>query len=597
MFFLLLGFTVQGSAQRSKSKKKSSQQKTSSKKKSVGTKKKKKTKQVAVKKRSNNVAASRINKQLDAEEQAAQIYKEGLMDTTGNRVVVITSAFKPSLQNAAKINFSAASAVVDSAKIPLNYKVPSSNLFFSYQPISIQPLALPTDSGWIWQNSHQVKVGAGNFSSVFAEGKFAFGDGKKSITNIEANFLTSKSRVFAQQYSKFGLDVKSILNTAQNLEWTTHAFFNSITQFRYGFNPASLIFTKDQLQQTYNTVALELGLKNTISNDAGVNYHPQLSYYRFTDNTGGSENNLILKAPLEKSLSNIISLQLGLTADIATAIFATTKLTNNLFFINPALVFTTPNLTLNIGVQPSWDNNAYSMQPDISAEAQLKNSRLKLQAGWVGYFNKNTYRSLAGYNPWIGSLNQLANTRIREQYIGLKGIAGNHIAYNARVSFMKMNNQPLFINDGVDGKTFITLFEPDMDALKIHGELSYSVQETFSLMGAVTATQFNNLSAGNQAWGLIPFEITGSALWKPLKDVQVNATIFYKEGSLYRINPTQSGRLLPAVDMNLGGSFSLKKNLNLWLQMNNLFNNMYQRWNQYPVFGFNVMAGVVYSFK
>ncbi|KAF0238447.1 MAG: hypothetical protein FD183_1487, partial [Chitinophagaceae bacterium] len=350
-----------------------------------------------------------------------------------NRVVVITSAFKPSLQNAAKINFSAASAVVDSAKIPLNYKVPSSNLFFSYQPISIQPLALPTDSGWIWQNSHQVKVGAGNFSSVFAEGKFAFGDGKKSITNIEANFLTSKSRVFAQQYSKFGLDVKSILNTAQNLEWTTHAFFNSITQFRYGFNPASLIFTKDQLQQTYNTVALELGLKNTISNDAGVNYHPQLSYYRFTDNSDGSENNLILKAPLEKSLSKIISLKLGLTADIATANFASTKLTNNLFFINPALVFTTPNLTLNIGVQPSWDNNAYSMQPDISAEAQLKNSRLKLQAGWVGYFNKNTYRSLAGYNPWIGSLSQLANTRIREQYIGLKGIAGNHIAYNARV--------------------------------------------------------------------------------------------------------------------------------------------------------------------
>ncbi|MDP1843487.1 MAG: hypothetical protein Q8K64_08715, partial [Sediminibacterium sp.] len=56
MFFLLLGFTVQGSAQRSKSKKKTSHQKTSSKKKTVGTKNKKKTKQVAVKKRSNNVA-------------------------------------------------------------------------------------------------------------------------------------------------------------------------------------------------------------------------------------------------------------------------------------------------------------------------------------------------------------------------------------------------------------------------------------------------------------------------------------------------------------------------------------------------------------
>jgi hypothetical protein len=31
--------------------------------------------------------------------------------------------------------------------------------------------------------------------------------------------------------------------------------------------------------------------------------------------------------------------------------------------------------------------------------------------------------------------------------------------------------------------------------------------------------------------------------------------------------------------------------------MNNLLNNTYQRWNQYNVLGFNVLGGVVYSFK
>ncbi|MFX8891554.1 hypothetical protein ABTN09_21360, partial [Acinetobacter baumannii] len=74
-------------------------------------------------------------------------------------------------------------------------------------------------------------------------------------------YITAKSDVFAQQYSKFGLDVKSIINTDNNLEWTTEAFFNSATQFRYGVTGgASSGFTKDQLKQIYNTLGLEFGL-------------------------------------------------------------------------------------------------------------------------------------------------------------------------------------------------------------------------------------------------------------------------------------------------------------------------------------------------
>ena len=528
---------------------------------------------------------------------SSKISNEGLSDTTDSRTVVITSEFKPSLQYAAKINFAAATAVLDTSRISLSYKVPSSNLFFNYQPIAIQPLAMPTDSGWIWENSHRVKIGAGNFNTVFAEGRFAFGDGKKSITTIQADFITSKGNEFAQQFSKVGLDVQSIINTTEQLEWTSHAFFNTITQYRYGFKPSTLVFTKDQLQQTYNTIALELGLKNKVKSAAGIDYHPQMSYYRFTDNYSGSENNLILKAPFEKSLGSILSLKLGVTADIASANFPAVKLTNNLFHINPSVLFTTPNLKLNIGIQPSWDNGAYSMQPDIWAEAGLPNTRLKMEAGWVGYFTKNSYRTLVAFNPWIGGLNSLTNTRIREQYVGIKGTAGNHLSFNGRVSFLKMNGQPLFLNDALDGKSFNTVFEPEMNTFRIHGELNYTVQENFSLMASTTISHYSGFALNTNSWGLIPFEITSGALWKPLKDLQLKADLFYRDGSMARNLLMESIKLPSSVDLSLGAEFSVKKQLNVWLQMNNLFNNTYQRWNQYPVFGFNVMAGVVYSFK
>ena len=518
------------------------------------------------------------------------------IDTIGYRTVVITSNFKPSLQNAAKINFTAASSVADTTKIPLSYKVPSSNLFFSYEPIAIQPLGMPADSGLTWTNQRQIKLGAGNLSTFFGEGRFSFGDGKKSITTIQADFISSKSHLFAQQFSKLNLDVISINNTLKNIEWTSHAYFNSVTQYKYGFKPNSLTFTKDQLKQLFNTVTLQVGAKNSTTNEAGVNYHPQLSYYRFTDNNSGAENNLILQLPIEKVFSKIMSFKLTFNADIANTKLPTTTINNNLFLFNPAVVFSTPNFMLNIGLRPSWDNNNYTMLPNLTAEGKLSNSPLTLQVGWDGDFQKNSYRSLIAYNPWIGPFSTILNTQINQQFIGVKGSYGNHISYNAKIAFQQLKNQPLFLNDALDGKSFNIIYESIMNALKIQGEFGYIVQDNLSLLAAANFTQFNAFSVNNYAWGLVPVEITGSAMWKPLKDLQVKADLFYLGGSMYKTGSIPPSRLSPGLDLNIGGEFYVQKNGRIWLQMNNLFNNTYQRWNQYPVFGFNVMAGVVYSF-
>ena len=39
-----------------------------------------------------------------------------------------------------------------------------------------------------------------------------------------------------------------------------------------------------------------------------------------------------------------------------------------------------------------------------------------------------------------------------------------------------------------------------------------------------------------------------------------------------------------------------EKDLDIWAQFNNILNKEYQRWNQYPVYGFNFVGGIRYSF-
>ena len=63
------------------------------------------------------------------------------------------------------------------------------------------------------------------------------------------------------------------------------------------------------------------------------------------------------------------------------------------------------------------------------------------------------------------------------------------------------------------------------------------------------------------------------------------------------INNLQTKKGNAVADLNLGTEFTVMPKLNLWLQMNNLLNTSYQRWNQYSVLGFTILGGVVYSFR
>ena len=140
------------------------------------------------------------------------------------------------------------------------------------------------------------------------------------------------------------------------------------------------------------------------------------------------------------------------------------------------------------------------------------------------------------------------------------------------------------------------VYEPSLHDIRIHGEVGYTVAEQFSFLAGASFNQYSNLSVNEKAWGLLPIEITGAMRYQVLKDLLLKADAFFWDGPRYHSKIVSSGKLDPAFDLNAGAEFSILPQFNVWLQFNNIFNNKYQRWNQYPVLGFNMLAGVVYSF-
>ena len=274
---------------------------------------------------------------------------------------------------------------------------------------------------------------------------------------------------------------------------------------------------------------------------------------------------------------------------------------NNLYYVHPAFQLTTPNVKLHIGIQPTWDNGSFAALPALTIEAKLTDMSWLVEAGWNGNFQKNTFRSLAAINPWINSssnfLSSLANTKIIEQYLGIKSGSGSHFTYEAKFLFLKFNNQALFINNTTDGKSFTAVFEPQMQAVRLHAEAGYTVGESLSFLASTSYTSYTSLQQNQKAWGLLPFEMTGTMKWKLRKDLLIKADAFLWDGSAYIDKSGNAAKSDPVADINLGAEFTIVPRLNIWLQMNNMLNTTYQRWNHYPVLGFNVLGGVVYSFR
>lgn len=520
--------------------------------------------------------------------------KRVTLDTTKPTTVVVTSSFKPTLKPAAKINFSAATPAADTSKPTLFYTIPSQNLFFTYQPTPLQPLALSADTAFTWNNHNYVKAGYGNFTTPFLRLGLSFGDGQKSVVNVHAKHVSSKGQLPFQQFSKTNVTGLGIFNVNNKTEWTAKAHLDLSNQYLYGFEPDTLKLSKDSLKQNFNSFGARIGLRNKNAN-ADFTYNPSVGLEIFNDNRSGNETDFSFALPASKMFGKVFGLTVGLYGDITSLKTPKATYDNNLYYLTPTFLFKTPNLKINAGFTPSWDNSVFNLLPNFSAEAKIKDERFAVEAGWVGYFHRNTYRNLATFNPFIVQPTFSNNTRIKEIYGGFKGSAGNHFTYNGRVSLLDYNNVALFINDTLLGNTFNVLMEPSMKSLRIHGEVGYTVQEKFSLLAGVTFNGYGNQQLYNRAYGLLPLELTGSLRWNVLKELTVTSDIFFWNGAQYKTR-TEEARQKAAIDMNLGLELGITQRFKGWLQFNNVFNNDYQRWNQYRVLGFNVLAGVVYSF-
>ena len=522
-------------------------------------------------------------------------------DSTKKQTIDITSTYKPVLRNAVKVNFSASNLTADTTKIVGPYSIPAQNLFYTYQPVSLKPLALAQDSALAMGLRNYIKAGFGNFSTPYVSAGFSFGDGKTTLANLYADYVSSKGNIKNQDHSLLNIKGSGSYFTARNEVYGGVAIKQE-DNYLYGYDHLTHNYAKADVLQRFQDVSIRGGIRNKDKNETGINYNPNVEISVFSNQNKLTESSLVIDAPVEKTFDDVFSVKVAAKADITTYttkgfIPNNIKINNYIFQLSPELIYAKEFLTIHGGVSPAWDNGKLSVLPNIYGEVQIKDKSFMVQAGLVGRFIKNSYRNLSAVNPYLGTITRQQNTRETELYGGIKTSVGKHFNFSAKAGIINYNNLPFYINDTAsDYKSFRVVNESKVTDLRIHADMSFISQDKFTINGGLTFNGYTGMQDNAKAWGTIPLEITASMRWWAFKQVMLKSDFKAFTGGPYLLKNNVQKTLSGAADLSAGIEFAINKNFSAWLDVNNIFNNKYERWHNYQVYGLNVLGGVIYKF-
>ena len=521
-------------------------------------------------------------------------------DTT-KQSINITSSYKPVLRNAVKINFSGSQLMADTSTTVKAYNIPAQNLFYAYQPVTLKPLALQQDTIAELGGRNYIKAGFGNYTTPFVKAGLGFGNGKSYLVNFYGSFISSKGKIKHQDYAQFDAKATGSVFTKSN-EIYGSASMGRQDYLLYGYDHNVYDYKKSDVKQQLQDITIRAGIRNTNVTDYRISYNPSVEFNVFTNIGKLNETTFIIDAPVEKKIGESFSIKLAARADL-TNYFTKGFIPDNYNFnntvvqVSPAIVYNSGLVKIHAGITPTWSNSKFEFLPNVYAEVQLKEKIFMIQAGWIGKYNKNTYRNLSAINPYLATLISQTNTKETEFYGGIKASLGNHFNFSAKAGLVRYNDLPFFINDtATDGKAFVLSYEPTVNNFRVHGDLSYIVQNKFTATAAVTFNGYTGMNVNARAWNTVPVEINGSVRWWLSKQALIKADFYMFGGGNYLEKGNNGYNFKPGADLGIGAEFRINKQFTAWIDVNNILNNKYERWHRYEVYGLNLLGGIRFDF-
>ncbi len=584
-------------------------------------KKKAKTTISAKKKKKSNKKSSTRKKQVIKKRPSVTIYKvtdtispltpitslpfkKSTIDSIPEKVVTIISAFKPQLKNVAKIGFLNATALVDTNSVLLSYQVPSQNLSFQYQPIALVPRAIKIDSVNAIKKSANVKIGVGNYFNQFRQLEGSIVDQKAQAHHLSILNESIAGPHPIQKWNSIGLNYNGSLSMNKNKAINTQLYFNQSNRYRYGLVPDTTILPLKNFEQKFTVIGVNFALTNKQVTSDQFNYAPILKFNH--SNLINQANNLVidLYSPLMYSLKNNLKFHADLSFSYNQYNPVNSNSSNNTIFqFDPSLEFNKNQYRFNVGVRPTIANGDFALYPKIELTKKLKDTNFVIDAGWNTSVINNQLIQLIGQNHWISAPSNMPISSKENKYFNVQVTVSKRLNYGFNMALNDYRELPFFnqtrlLNNPIqEGLKFDVLFEKRAIAIELVGNLRYQFSDKLLWKNNFKYIQFNLIRENTQAWGILPFEFNSQLNWVYNKKLQIDASGQFWTGSKTSAGLGNAYQLNNTFVLNAGVQYTISDQWTFWGKGENLLDQQYQRWANYPSLGVQIVAGIQYKFR
>lgn len=490
---------------------------------------------------------------------------------------------------------------LDTAVKRQNYNITGRPITVEYLPPQIRPLAMRGEKVTPVYNGY-TKLGAGLPSSLLGEVSYNIAKDKKYNFGIGAlhHSANNTAKVENQRFAYTTAGIDGTYYLEQGIAVGGKARYTSDNVFFYGYNnlngqdtSLNLSFAKEDVRQRFTTVDIGANIFNGERTVADFNYSAAFDFYFLQDSYASRENGFDLNINATKWFQERHAFRVNLRTDFTSYRDTASQSLNN-FYLQPNFTFSGDAFRVKLGVNIVSNDDDFSFFPDLELSARVLGPVLGAFAGAEGSLYKNTFRNLSDYNPFVSSRIRIRNTRYMNFYGGIRGVVEG-IDYRVQAGYKTTENLATFLWNGADVPRFNVLYDT-IDIVYINASLVAPLFRGFEINGKFNQNFFNAGKEG-KAWHLPSLTISAGAKYTTDNNKgSVRADLFMENGVPYLDAMGEAKNLNALFDLSLGAEYRVVENVGLFIQVNNLANNRRQRWQHYPVFGINALAGITARF-
>ncbi len=505
--------------------------------------------------------------------------------------IEVIKAFEVRLTEAKKIRIVPQPTPLDSATRRYTYFLNAPSPTINYLVPEIKPLAINPEKKPTYYPM-MGKAGYGNPNSFLGAFSFDHVQNDALSWGVDLGFLSANNKKIPLQKfsdSKGRINASYLLQGKAKIDGYLDGHFEKV----YFYGAEQIPPNEDALKRNFKRYDGQVKISSLYAKGSGFRYTALLNILADKDDLGSRETGMRVGGEIGTAMGNKeFPVGIGILADVSKLKHTDEYPLNNLL-ITPYFGYFLGDIKLHVGGLALLNNTENEFLPDIEATYGLFHDLMRIKAGWKGAVLKNNFHYLSSVNPYINTrLDSINNMISRRIYAGIDGSSGS-LTYEVTGGYTKFERMAFYLQDDLDQEQFNPIYDSG-HYISVEGSVQLEVLKHVTLRTQLSNRIFT-LDKEAKPWHVPSFEMSGMVTYTGGSDTYHVSLIFHGENGLpYRTVGGTEMRLDPLVDINLHADYFITDQIGVFAEINNIAGNHRERWVNYPSFGFNAKAGVIF---